>query len=249
MRKRLNALWILAALLCATLVASLLMGTPRVDKALPLPTELPERVGAWLGHVPRFCQRESCMAPISYHVGNDIPIVCPECDGPLGLTSLPEVRILPEGTRIEKMTYSLGSDRIFVSVVFTGHDRSGIHRPEWCIPSQGLSIRNSRVVSLSTVAEHHLPLRVLDVTSKGGGSGGLFAYWFADVEHETATHWKRLYWMAHNDLFLGVRRPWAYVSLWMPSRLDEKASRALFEFVKAFHLEMHTPLPEIDQGP
>ena len=236
MSSRNRATAVLIVMLLVTLLASLYLGLPRIDDTPPLSLALPSTVGDWRGSVPLFCQEEACMNVIWDAEDGDIPETCSECDGPLASTSLPELRILPEGTRVGKMVYRRGRESISVSVVLTGSQRSGIHRPEWCLPSQGLSIQRSRLVSCSVADGSVLPITILDVAQRGRAmGGGLFAYWFSDGNHETATHWRRLYWMAHNDLLLGVRRPWGYVSVWMPGRPGEDIEMRLLPFVKALY--------------
>ena len=234
MSKRLRAISLLAVLLLVTLLASLRVGTPRIDSTLPLSIELPRAVGSWSGKAPLFCQKESCLSVVSDHDAASVSSICPECGSPLSRISLAELQILPEGTQIGKMNYRLSHYEAAVSVVMTGHERSGIHRPQWCLPSQGLHIEKTRIEMCQVAEGHMLPVSVLTVSS-GGGRGGLFAYWFADQEHETATHWERLFWMAYNDLVLGVRRPWGYVSIWMPGNADEASQARLFEFIEKLY--------------
>jgi len=80
-----------------------------------------------------------------------------------------------------------------------------------------------------------LPVRVIDVLREGRLGGGYFAYWFMDETHRTAAHWQRLFWMAWNDLFLGVRRPWAYVSLWMNGPHDQQTLDQLLALVRQLY--------------
>jgi hypothetical protein len=245
MSKRLRAISLLAVLLLVTLLASLRVGTPRIDSTFPFSIELPRTVGSWLGNAPLFCQKELCLSVVSDPDEASVSSICPKCGSPLSRISLAELQILPEGTQIGKMTYRWSHYKAAVSVVMTGHERSGIHRPEWCLPSQGLSIQKSRIEMCQVAEGHMLPVSVLTVSS--GGRGGVFAYWFADIDHETATHWQRLNWMAYNDLILGVRRPWAYVSIWMPGNSDAASERRLFEFIENLYPSLR-PAPSHAEG-
>ncbi len=232
MQNRYKALFIVTILFGITLLAIIRLGVPMVDDTPPLKSSLPRIVGHWVGSIPLFCQNESCLYAITDFKNTIAPDVCPECGGELSSISLAELQILPEGTKISKMNYQYGYEEIFVSIVITGHQRSGIHRPQWCLPSQGLVIRHSQIIKHDIGLGYKLPINVLRVTPKGHKSGGgVFAYWFADKEHETATHWQRLYWMAYNDLILGVRRPWAYVSVWIPGEGDAVAVEKALSFI------------------
>ncbi len=236
MGKRCKALVVLALLWLVALLFTVWLGDPRVDETSPVSSQLPPVLGSWSGHAPLFCQRESCLHALLEFDPAHPPASCPSCEGALAETSLIESQILPAGTRVHKMIYQRGYEQASVSLVITGTQRSGIHRPQWCLPSQGYSIQSAGGVRCQLASGRDLRMAVLAVTPRGRSSGGgLFAYWFADRDREVASHWERLYWMAYNDLVLRVRRPWAYVSVWMPGATDERAVDRLLTFVKMLY--------------
>ena len=182
-----------------------------------------------------FCQNELCLYSFE---GNSSNIIekCPKCSGNVGIISLAEARILPKGTKVKKLIYNSGYTRFYVSMVVTGEQRSGIHRPQWCLPSQGLLIQNSKIVKCTISSEHSFKVTVLEVEPRiKTTGGGYFAYWFTDKEHEVATHWQRLYWMAYNDVVIGERRPWGYVSIWMPGKITSASYEKLLNFIKKLY--------------
>jgi hypothetical protein len=234
-----KALFGLAGLFGITLAASIYLAEPEIDNTPPA-EELPRQVGDWQGLIPLFCQQEDCL--FSLQVSNSMTTnsLCPKCGGKLSRISLAERKQLPSGTKIKKMTYQKGSQKIFVSMVITGHERSSIHRPQWCLPGQGLSIQKTQVITLKTHGGRNFRVSVLDtVPEKRIYGGGLFAYWFADKNHETPLHRQRLFWMAYNDLILGVRRPWIYVSIWCPGEIRESTHIRLENFLKDFYDAFH----------
>jgi hypothetical protein len=201
--------------------------------------QLPERAGAWVGERTRFCQDERC--------GRGVPEreaaagVCPTCGAPLGDISVAERAILPPDTLIEHRLYrNPAGETVAVSLVVSGAEQKSIHRPQQCLPAQGLVIERSRVYEVPAGRDRSLRLMGLDVRRAGGADRARdlshFAYWFFDGERETPYHLERLYWTSWDRLGnRGVAR-WAYVSLFVPRVPDSEAHRArLARFVADFH--------------
>src|SRR4051795_1617203 len=61
-----------------------------------------------------------------------------------------ELKVLAKDTEFARKLYTNGrGDQIFASIVLSGQDLdNSIHRPERCLPAQGWSIADSRVVKI-----------------------------------------------------------------------------------------------------
>jgi len=239
----------LSVALLAALGAVLFMGTPETSEEQPVSLDLPERVGRWQGIDVSHCQNEACLATLEAEDLRD-PEVCPKCGSTLLSLSLAEERILPKGTGIAKKLYRrIPLEEISVSVVVTGSERSGIHRPQWCLPAQGFSIRRRRRTSVPQPEREQLPVALLEierVTSSNAGvpqrSRGVFAYWFTGNGRSTASHTARLFWMAFDSLVEGTTHRWAYVSILYDHRgTDEANLQTLREFIRDFAPMIRTP--------
>lgn len=149
------------------------------------------------------------------------------------ITSI-EGSYLPPDTLFGRRTY-ISADRTvqaMVSVVLMGTDRTSIHRPEACLPGQGLLISQNVLTNLPiTVPKpYRLPVRRLDTTLQFENSGqvvsvrGVFLYWFVTEDGLTADHSERMWLMAKSLLFKGVLQRWAYVAVYAPCPPGEEDS-------------------------
>lgn len=129
-----------------------------------------------------------------------------------------EREILPPDTGYSRMEYvaTRGGQRVFLSIVLSGRDRSSIHRPELCLLGQGWSVEVQGRHSFShpqTGATH--PATLLDVRRVADGGRGsvnhVVAYWFVSGDGVVASHWERLVRDAWNRLTKGRADRWAYV--------------------------------------
>lgn len=67
-----------------------------------------------------------------------------------------------------------------------------------------------------------------------------FAYWFAGRDRETASHWRRVAWMASDRLLHNRASRWAYVSISAMHPFDEPAARQeLLAFVRDLYPAIH----------
>ena len=87
-----------------------------------------------------YCQNEGCSRTFfASHIGGMTN--CPACRTVLDGSSLGENTILPKDTTILKRVYTSGAGMQFlVSVIISGAGKSSIHRPELCLPAQGVQM-------------------------------------------------------------------------------------------------------------
>jgi len=100
-----------------------------------------------------------------------------------------ELTVLPSDTIIEKRRYVADSgDWMVVSLVVGGKSKSSIHRPELCLPAQGLRMERPRTRSVAG-----RDWRFIALASKDSPTFG-FAYTFFNQEgFKTASHVSRIF--------------------------------------------------------
>lgn len=215
--------------------------------------ELPGKILNWRGENIYYCQNEQCMRSFLASELNTSNNVCPVCGGRLDQVSLGERTILPPDTRIVRRLYqNEEGDGITVTIVLSGNEQRSIHRPQQCLPAQGFAIEQSSL--LTVPLEGRAPLKLTMIRSRKGGLVAskqapemLMAYWFAGGGHETHDHFKRLAFMAWDNLVRGIRSRWAYVSLQTFSKAgDQGAERRLAEFVRQLY-PLLKPVPPVTQ--
>lgn len=207
---------------------------------------LPARAGNWTGTELRFCHDRECAESFTTDE-LDGASACPACGGPLHTMSWVEKEQLPADTEFVKGEYvNPAGDRLFVSVVLSGRERSSIHRPQRCLTAQGYQIMDSRVARLE-LPERNLDAMVLSLLYRQTGAGGTvtadsghFAYWFVGRERETPYHLGRMFWMAWDRLVNGVAHKWAYVSIASWST-GASFTRELHDFAAAWYPLMTPP--------
>ena len=144
-----------------------------------------------------------------------------------------EREVLPPDTGFSRKYYvSLHNlnDRVYLSIVLSGRDRTSIHRPEICLVGQGWTINgrlahefawsaNKSTKDKATVqSSAAIPATVLrierEVTTKRGDKvkvPALFAYWFVGADRVVATHWERIMYTSLDRLRHLQAHRWAYV--------------------------------------
>lgn len=217
--KPLKFCWIIGGLLWLTLASLWWTGTPGFDPAFPIRPELPDVVGAWTGTTPLYCQNENCRKSWLQNQLADAGR-CPLCQGRLESVSLEEKSSLPSDVvLVKKVYYDARSNHcISASLVFTGEQRSGIHKPEWCLTGQGWRIAGMREqdVAAGTAPSRQVRVTFLDLKSASRPEGprqAVFAYWFVSADRELPGQTRRLALMAWDSIVHGVSRRWAYVSI------------------------------------
>lgn len=230
----------LLALMVAMSWSLLKMPAPVLEPQDFLVTEVTDLPGFRVTR-PWFCQEEQCRRVIENHVSDAAgrPAACPDCGGVLDEVSLGERTVLPGDTLFMKGNYqSARGDLYRVSVVINGASRQSIHRPELCLPAQGLAIEQTRHTALRLVDGEDLPVKT--VALRRGGPGGRKlemgqAYFFVSAHHRTSSHLMRmLISIRDRALFNRVTR-WAMVVIVGEQPFDTPERRSSLEaFVNVF---------------
>lgn len=192
-------------------------------------TELPARLGdLWTGHEVLFCHNQACMRSWltkDLEANDDGVYVCKEdfrgnrCGGKLHPMAYGEWRALPRDTVIFKKQYFHNDDEdlsVYAGVVLSGSDRSSIHRPELCMPSQGHSIESRELIEIPLEGRDPLQVMILNLSRRlpnGVMFHSYYAYWFVGHNVETPHHMERMLLMATDRIFRNVSHRWAYISL------------------------------------
>ncbi len=135
-----------------------------------------------------------------------------------------ELLVLAKDTQFARKLYTNGrGDQIFASIVLSGQDLdNSIHRPERCLPAQGWSIADSRVVkiplqtpSASTleVTRLHNMRKVATTDGRTIPIFGLDYYWFIGAKDVTASHLRRTYIDIRDRIMYGYNQRWAYITV------------------------------------
>jgi hypothetical protein len=132
-------------------------------------------------------------------------------------------RMLPQDTSYGQRLYTADDKfQALVNVVLMGSSRGSIHKPQICLTAQGWQINQdiSRIehVRMEKPVPYDLPVMLLTTTKTAKIEGkdqtmqGLYAYWFVDADHYTASHSERFMRMAQDVLLKGELDRWAYVA-------------------------------------
>ncbi|HND61256.1 MAG TPA: EpsI family protein [Opitutaceae bacterium] len=143
-----------------------------------------------------------------------------------------EREILPPDTGYSRRDYvavANAQDRVYVSVVLSGRDRTSIHRPELCLVGQGWTIMSSTSQDLAWKGGR-FPVTLLQVRREVQTPRGpvivpqLVAYWFVGGDTIVGSHWRRLAVDAWNRVVHGRADRWAYVLVQADARDGEAAA-------------------------
>ncbi|MCK5850972.1 MAG: exosortase/archaeosortase family protein, partial [Kiritimatiellae bacterium] len=211
-------------LLVSTSLTLHMMGDVKLSSESGVTSSLPAFVGDYTAEGILFCQ--------DLHCGKSIPETmptenrhCPACGGVVDYVSPIEKNMLPSDTVILRKRYRNSYGKTYaVTIVISGKERTSIHRPQMCLTGQGHQIVRERCVKVP-VQEKQIEVMFLDLkrqVSASGSSGGqtassVYAYWFIGGDRETASHWKRTFLTAYDNIFRGTSPRWAYVAI-MTSR-------------------------------
>ncbi len=100
-----------------------------------------------------------------------------------------ELNILPKDTYLEKRRYMATDGSWFqVSLVVGGASKSSIHRPELCLPSQGLQMTHPRTVQVDG-----RDWRLITLALNQGGEAGFAYTFFNQTGFQTASHTRRIF--------------------------------------------------------
>ena len=148
---------------------------------------------------------------------------------------------LPDDTSYRFLAYRANDGFLTeLSVVLMGGDRTSIHNPEICLPSQGWEIDHHltsvQQIPMVSPYAYDLPVNriisskvVQDRAGKTQTYRGVYVYWFVDGSHYTEKSWEWMIWWIPRDLALtGVLERWSYISLFstcLPGQEDATYER------------------------
>ncbi len=132
-----------------------------------------------------------------------------------------ELDWLPRDTTFGRRIYTAPDGfQSQVTSVLMGTDRTSIHKPEFCLPSQGFQIVRSRSQQIVIDRPHRysLPVMRLDALRKGRLANGqmttrsaVYVYWFASENRLSNDHMQRMGWLALDLIRTGELQRWAYI--------------------------------------
>lgn len=156
-----------------------------------------------------------------------------------------EWEVLPKDTSLARRLYRAPDGfEVLLGVVLMGTDRTSIHKPEYCLTSQGWQIVGRATTSLTLDRPHSHTLPVRQFTTRRLGQlpdgrqarwSGVYLFWFVADGRLTASHWGRVGWLAWDLIRRGVMPRWAYVSAFVvcPPGQEEGAAARAREFLRA----------------
>lgn len=133
-----------------------------------------------------------------------------------------ELQMLAKDTQFARKSYSDGlGGQIFASIVLSGQDLdNSIHRPERCLPAQGWSVADSRVVAIPIQQGSDLKATRLHNLRKVATPDGAMIpvysvnyYWFVGSDEMTHSHLDRTYMDIRDRVLHGYNQRWAYITI------------------------------------
>ena len=164
--------------------------------------------------------------------------------------------VLGSETEFARKSYTNGIGyEIVASIVLSGQDmNTSIHRPERCLPAQGLTVIDKR--SVPVVLPERGILRVTRLEgvrsiSEGGPKTSIYSltyYWFVGHTDATGSHFKRTLLDMRDRLVHGYNQRWAYITiaaqLPVGAETDPKTERMVDNWVQDFIKQL---LPKIQK--
>jgi len=172
-----------------------------------------------------------------------------------------ETNSLPADTTYARRLYKAADGfQLVLGVVMMGTDRTSIHKPEFCLTSQGWRIveRDTLPLPLDHPPGYQLPARrfttsfvAQDRAGRVVRAGGVYVFWFVADQRLSAGHFDRMKQMSEAMLRTGVMPRWAYVSCFATcdpgkeeptyERMRKFLAAAVPTFQKAFPSQGSTP--------
>jgi EpsI family protein len=135
-----------------------------------------------------------------------------------------ELQMLAKDTAFARKLYTDGrGGQIFASIVLSGQDLdNSIHRPERCLPAQGWSVADSKVL---TIPLPNGPVNELKATRLhnvrkvpigDGETKSIYSvnyYWFVGWNDITPSHFERTYIDIRDRVLYGYNQRWAYITI------------------------------------
>jgi hypothetical protein len=157
----------------------------------------------------------------------DLPDTIGSLEGVKGEISQAELAILPPDTEFARKTYAPfivpnddSINRILCSIVLSGREKRSIHRPERCLPGQGWTVIDSRVIDVPLASGHPLKVTALHLRRPVlNGTRMLeswYLYWY--VGRKVSTPYSAVRVLLTNwDLIVHrTNQRWAYVIVSKP---------------------------------
>ena len=130
---------------------------------------------------------------------------------------------LPKDTVYGQRLYVATNDgfQVINNVVLMGADRTSIHQPQYCLPSQGLQITQEEPATIRLERPHPYDLPVMKIMISGQRRDeqghpvtvrGIYIYWFVADQQLTSNHRQFLKWLTRDLLRQRVLQRWAYVT-------------------------------------
>jgi len=129
-------------------------------------------------------------------------------------------------------------------VVLMGHDRTSLHRPQFCLTGQGWRIDDvasgELKIQVKRPFNYELPVIKLFTrmnTPDNKAISGVYVYWYVadDAVSGSALGLERMWWIARELVSTGVLQRWAYVSCFASCAPGQE--QATFERIKGFITE------------
>ena len=155
-----------------------------------------------------------------------LKISLPENAAGFASTNLPTAQVvldyLPKDTSYAQRLYSAPDGlQVMANVILMGADRTSIHRPDYCLPGQGLKIVDQTAVKIPIAGSPAYDLNVQKWTvhntfAAPDGSAttvsGLYVFWFVAEDNATDNYTSIQKSILYHLLRHGVLERWAYVS-------------------------------------
>ncbi len=129
-----------------------------------------------------------------------------------------EIKLLPKGTEFFKRSYTNDAgDSVYCSIVLSSPDPRSIHRPELCLPTQGVKVSGGKEIHIPVESlSKSLPVMQLTTLTRPQGRPdvqirGYFNYWFVGKDRITAQHYQRILWNMWDRVIHSTNHRWAYI--------------------------------------
>lgn len=170
-----------------------------------------------------------------------------------------ELQVLAPDTEFARERFTNGrGDVIVASIVLSGHDLdNSIHRPERCLPAQGWTIADSRMVTIPVGGgdEKLKANRLHNVRSVRTRDGhnvpvyNLNYYWFVGYQHLTASHLERTWIDIQDRVLKGYNQRWAFVTITADvteglipfGRSETEVDALLQDFIRQLYPQIRAP--------
>jgi len=165
--------------------------------------------------------------------------------------------VLGPETTFARKRYEDGFGTILdVSIVLSGEDmNTSIHRPERCLPAQGMTVADSRS-KVVRFHDHNLTVtRLITTGDRPSPNGGkplidhsLHYYWFIGSTETTASHTMREFIDIRDRILKGTVQRWAYITIRASITKDvEKFGRSEAEVDKLLTDFIKRLVPKIEK--